>query len=304
MSFAELGQVLIKDALAIEQTFEECAKIAIDPNLTFEQKELQISEKLSNRGESSSNTYNKESEKQAKEAATKHLVKDGWSPEAIEKWFQTHWQQFTDPENLRNLKKKVEQAPANVEKAAKWGWGKWLAFCVALGVGIHIVAPSEQQQPVVDVPRIVHDADERSRALQEIKMTTDQFQLMVGGMLVPVAPNPALPAAPLPAAVEAVADIPVAVEVTTEQGTRDYAVPVGQIYRAATPEGRQRIEQEAPKIEHDYDKPSRNDCYANDCLNQHRDEWNRHINELNERRNQKDYDVTMGDGSSKIEIRH
>ena len=113
------------------------------------------------------------------------------------------------------------------------------------------------------------------------------------------APRPVLPE-DLPAAVAEVADVPVAVEIETPDAAPEEAtLTVGQVYRNATPQAQRQIERDVPKIEHDYDKPSITSCVVTDCLNQHRDEWNRKINELNQH---KDWSVTMGDGSSKIHV--
>ncbi len=298
MSFTEAGNTLLKNAKAIEQTIEECAKIAMDPNLSDDEKIIQVEEKFSNRGQSASNAYNQEAERQAKEAATKVLTNGGWSPEAIEKWFQTHWRQFTDPENLRKTKENAKQKVETVEKVAKFGWGKLLVACVALFAVILVVMPKPQPDPLLNV---IAEEEARRQQLESIRVTTDQLNIMFGGMVVPSAP---VPVADLPAPVAAVADVPVIVERINpgESEPRTYTSTVGQVYVNSPPQAQRRIEQDAPKIEHDYDRPSQSAC--NDCLNQHRDEWNRHINELNEQRRHKSYSVTMGDGSSTIGVNY
>jgi hypothetical protein len=286
----------------LEKLFEDYAMRLTHPE-AFAGAEKTVWNDLESKGHGTSDAAKSEGEKHAREAFTKHLVSEGWTMDAAENEFNVHWRRFIDPDSLRKSKKDIERKVQNVEKAAKWGWGHWLAFCLALGVGIHIITPKpEPMQGEIATRNLVADSEAQSARL----ITTDQFNLMVGGMLVPMAPNPALPAEPLPPAVAAVAEVPLAVEVTTpDNGTREYALTVEQVYRAAPRQGQRQIEQEAPKIEHDYNRPSSNGCSINDCLNQHRDEWNRHIAELNaQRNNQKDYSVTMGDGSSTIGIKH
>jgi hypothetical protein len=62
-----------------------------------------------------------------------------------------------------------------------------------------------------------------------------------------------------------VADVPVRVEVTTEDGTdRVAASTVGTVYRNSPPRVQRAIESVAPKIQHDYnDKPT---WTCNGCL--------------------------------------
>jgi hypothetical protein len=82
------------------------------------------------------------------------------------------------------------------------------------------------------------------------------------------APPPMIPPE-VPRAVAAVADA--YVEVTATENTPDstpqtFTTTLGQFY-TAVPEARRQIEEEAPRIQHDYDKSSADD--PNSCANRH-----------------------------------
>jgi len=67
------------------------------------------------------------------------------------------------------------------------------------------------------------------------------------------------------------------VEVTATENQPDstpetFTTTVGQVYHAY-PQARQQIEQEAPRIQHDYDKDDPNSCYHTHCLDQHHKEF-------------------------------
>jgi hypothetical protein len=242
-----------------------------------------------------------------KEHLTKHMMEGSLSQAEFDAWVESN------AKDAKDLSDRVIKAAPKIEAAAKYGWLKFVGVVTAIFTGVLIISVkqtpsiSPEQQAAHDVIRHSRDSQRQIEDLSKIVVTQDQLQIMLGGMLVTSAPAPVadLPApVALPEPVAAVAAVPVIVEFASpaQPEPRTYTSTVEQVYRNSPPEAQRRIEQDAPQIKHDYDLPSRNAC--DDCLNQHRDEWNRHINELNAQRQHKDYSITMGDGSSTIGINY
>jgi len=296
MSVADAGKVIAKLEENIMKVVEEGTDLCLDPNHTKadELKWDQDANKVSGDG---IHDLGDEARSQATDGATEYLMNRGFSKEDADKW----------PENSV---KRVAEISEKVHKAVpkvKYGFLKFVGVVTAIFSAIMAVSflnrpgPTPEHKAALDVIRRSGEAQRQLAYLGKIVITTDQLNLMVGGMLVRSAPAPV---ADLPAPVAAVAEVPVIVEIATpdEAEPRAYTSTVAQVYRNSPPQAQRRIEQDAPKIEHDYNRPSNNAC--NHCLDQHRDQWNRHIAELNAQRQRKDYAITMGDGSTTIGVRY
>lgn len=86
---------------------------------------------------------------------------------------------------------------------------------------------------------------------------------------------PPTPPPDLPAPVAAIYDVPVEVTVTenkSDSAPETFATTIGQVYQA-NPQARQQIVQDAPRIQHDYDKDDPNSCYHTHCLDQNHKQW-------------------------------
>ena len=202
-----------------------------------------------------------------------------------------------------------------VAKTAGKPWPLWKKILFVFGTVTGLVSASaymgnvEQQKKVDKIAAQTRILQDQIRFSQQITDNLNRTENMMNALRnLPSAPTP-LPEVPLPAAVAAVADIPVVV--TSEPN--DTSVPseqvsstVGQVYQRV-PQARQQIEQAAPMIEHDYNRQTESHV----DLDQHRDDWNRRINEENERRRREDeaywaahrtVTVTNGDGSATIRV--
>jgi hypothetical protein len=88
------------------------------------------------------------------------------------------------------------------------------------------------------------------------------------------APTPTLPPE-VPAAVAKIADVPVEVTLTENVSNVEpehLTTTIGQFYQSV-PQARHQIEQDAPRIEHDYDKEDPNSCFRRHCLDEHHKEY-------------------------------
>jgi hypothetical protein len=304
---------LTKAAYDIEKnlvkTFKDASDVALDPHHTMADVQ-RVWDNFAQACKDTGNTSTDAARGEVKEHVTKHMREGGMSKAEADAWFESRWQ------NVKDLGDKIIKATPKIEAAAKYAWLKFAGVVTAIFAGAMIIAVrqtpsiSPEQQAAHEVIRQARDTQRQVGDLSKIMVTQEQLQIMLAGMVVPSAPAPVAdvpaPVAELPFPVAAVAAVPVIVEFASpaQPEPRTYTSTVEQVYRNSPPQAQRQIEQDAPQIKHDYDSPSRNDCVANDCLNQHRDEWNRHINELNAQRQHKDYSITMGDGSSTIGVNY
>jgi hypothetical protein len=175
----------------------------------------------------------------------------------------------------------VKTAIPKMEEAVKIGWKGFVGGLAALFAGCMVFAvvstrPSPEQVKMSNYIRQEAAQEEEMRLFserfQQFQASEDEINMMVGGIMVAPQPTTDTPVAaaqapppPLPTAVAPVADVPVRVEVTTEDGTdRVAASTVGTVYRNSPPRVQRAIESVAPKIQHDYnDKPT---WTCNGCL--------------------------------------
>lgn len=238
----------------------------------------------------------KGAESAAKDQVSRGLELKGYSKEQIIEMVNHQWQRI---ESLAEIVRK-ESLRTWKEKLLWRGFVTFATGAFVIGGWQLITQPRPMTQEEKDYRAFVaHQEYIEKTAEQNSEMLRNMDSYIQGMRDVAAAPAPVLPEE-LPATVAAVADIPVAVEIETPDAAPEEAtLTVGQVYRNATPQAQRQIERDVPKIQHDYDKPSVTSCVVTDCLNQHRDEWNRKINELNQH---KEWSVTMGDGSSKIHV--
>jgi hypothetical protein len=176
----------------------------------------------------------------------------------------------------------VKAAIPKVEEAVKIGWKGFVGGIAALFAGCMVIAvvntkPTPEQVKMSNFIREEAAQQEEMRLFserfQQFQASEDEINMMVGGIMAapqptldtPVAAAEAVEPVQLPAAVAPVADVPVRVEETTENGTdRVMASTVGTVYRNSPSQVQRAIESTAPKIQHDYnDKPT---WTCNGCL--------------------------------------
>jgi hypothetical protein len=303
-----MGMLGVEDTLTgiAKRLFDVMKEGAMNPNPTDEDIR-KFWRRLNDVGRSSNERAVSQAQTQVKEALTKHLMASGtMNAGDADKWFLSNWYPMLKAVNMADQKRRYDMDREDWAKAfwkrARVTGGIMLGGLVLLGI-IRTAgnSPSTSSGPVPSIQQQTIDAF-RTDALQpsQIQKTTvivDQFNLMIGGML---AVEAAPPRYALPAAVAAVAAEPVAVEVTTqESGTHEYQSTLGQVYRNSPQSVQRQIEQEAPHIDHGYDHPSANSCVVTDCLDQHREQWNRGHN-AQERH--KEFTITPGDAFSHIRV--
>jgi hypothetical protein len=237
-------------------------------------------------------------ESAAQEGATNSLMAKGFSKAEAEAMVKFQWEKIKSLED--SVVKVGKEAWTLGNKVAVATVSAMVAFVVIVGTWRAATQPRKMSEDEIkfrnmqaEIAEIKREGEQTSEMLANMNEVIHNFQNIAA------APTPVL-AGEVPAALAAVVDVPVAVEIETPDAPpQETTLTVGQVYRAATPQAQRQIERDVPKIEHDYNKPSVTSCVVTDCLNQHRDEWNRKVNQLNQH---KDYSVTMGDGSTTIHV--
>lgn len=225
----------------LEQTFERNGQRAVDdPNNTAtDEKEV---------GERSSRSFAAEARKQATEAMSDVEKK---TAEVMER--------------AAKARRAVEGKP----------WGFWKkAFFVAvaitgLTVTLSLMPDTERENQEKKMKSdeawaiyLSKTADQNSQIILNMQRYNSAMAELRS------APTPHLPP-DTPRAVAAIAAVPVEVTVTEnkpDSTPETFTTTVGQFYHAV-PQARQQIEQQAPRIQHDYDKSSVDD--PNSCFNRH-----------------------------------
>jgi hypothetical protein len=181
---------------------------------------------------------------------------------------------------IKDLSDKVIDAVPKVEAAAKYRWLKFVGVVTAIFTGAIFFASTQtpsispEQQAARDVIRHAEETKRQIEYLNQIMLSEDDWNIMMGGLEVqsptPVNTPAAVPAeaAPLPPIIAAAAAEPMTVEVTTPNGTREFTTTVENVYRQAPDRVRQVMTQAPPppKIDHGYDHENPNDCYHTHCL--------------------------------------
>ena len=193
---------------------------------------------------------------------------------------------------LKHLKELAEKSQTvqtygpKVQAAAKYGWLKFVGGVTAIFAAAVVYTsatnsgPSPETKAALETLRRNEIHQEQLKRLNDIVISEEDFNIMIGGLEVPSAPTPVEPAvavaaAPaLPAPIAAAAAMPVAVEVTTPSGTRTFESNIGQVYRNSPPVVRERLENTVssppPKITHGYDGPGITEdpdsCFVRHCM--------------------------------------
>jgi hypothetical protein len=236
----------LKDAVVnTEKKFEEAARDALEGRDSSGQKSQEA-------GKDVADSSNEAAGKEASQHSSVAVVKD-----------------------ILDAGKKVRAAVPKVEEAVTVGWkgfvgGLAALFAVCMATAVIYTRPTPEQVKMANFLRVEAARGEQMRLdaqrFQQFLASEAQINLMVGGIMAapPRTPDTPVPAA-LPAAVVPVADVPVRVEVTTDDGTdRVAASTVGTVYRNSPPQVQQAIERDAPKIQHDYNNKATWTC--NGCL--------------------------------------
>lgn len=210
-------------------------------------------------------------------------------------------------EHMKSLYPKIKAKLTIANKMAMTAIGAMVAFAVGGSIYLAATKPPTISPPTISPAMIAiqQNADMEQRALETsnlLHLEEDQFNSMQVAMAAPMAVPPPDSIAAMPAAVAAIADEPVAVETTSpDEGTSVEVKTLGQVYISASRQVQHQIEVEAPHIDHDYDHPDPHSCVVTDCLDQHRDQWNR---DHNSQEHHKEIDMTSGDGSSRIRVQY
>lgn len=292
MTAAHVGKTLTKVVDRIVNVFKEGAELTTnysDP--AYEKWKQDVSNVFHDTGADTT----EEARSEAQERITKHLMDKGWSKDQAERWFEARWKEAVDGAE------KIRRAVPKIGARIAWFVGATAAiFAGALSVAVvqGRIAAHKTEESVAFLRRT--EAEQREvQQLSRIVLTDDDFRSMSSAFFAPSAqvPTPAAAAAPpaaLPAPIAAVAARPVRLEETTPSGvTRTVETTVGEVYERSPRPVQEAMEQSPPTpfhIEHDYDKPSVDDCLKTDCLG------------AIDRQFHKDYVVTSGDGSMSISV--
>jgi hypothetical protein len=257
MSIANVGKVIGQFEKNIMRVVKEGTDLLTNPNHTKED-ELKWEQDCKNVFKTGTQDVGDEAYSQAKEGATKHLMDRGFSKEEAERWSENVAKKVMDQAE------KVRAGIPKVEQAAKLGWLKFVAAVTAI-FGAVMTFSFMQRDERADKSRKMLAFVEHIEEERKIMVSTEDFNLMAGSLLVTSAPpvttsappTAAAAAAPLPPPVAAIAAAPALVEIKTESGkTQTVNTTVERVYRSAPPRVQNIMRNYPPfHIEHDYDKP-------------------------------------------------
>jgi hypothetical protein len=292
MTAAHVGKTLAKVVDRIVNVFKEGAVLTTnysDP--AYEKWKQDVSNVFHDTGADTA----EEARSEAQERLTKHLMDKGWSREQAERWVEARWKDAVD-----GAEKIKRTAPKMGARIAGFVGATAAIFAGALSVAVvqgRIAAHKTEES--LGLLRRTEAEQQEVQKLSRIVLTDADFKSMNSAFFAPSAqaPAPAAAAAPpmaLPAAIAAVAARPARLEETSPSGgTRTVETTVGEIYERSPRPVQEVMERSPPTplhIEHDYDKPSVDDCLKTDCLG------------AIDRQFHKDYVVTSGDGSMSISV--
>jgi len=168
---------------------------------------------------------------------SREMQETGMSLAEADKRFDQKWK------NVLDLGDRAQRAAPTVQKFGKFLWlkvaGAVAAGCLFIyGIQNQPSAMDKNLQRMEEMRSSLASHERIMEQLQSFKASEDQFNVMIGGLRVPSAPEPAR----MPITVAAAAPQPVRVEVTTPSGTRTFMSTVGRIYQDV-PEARHEIEQ-------------------------------------------------------------
>lgn len=257
MSLANVGKVVSQVEQNIMRVVKEGTNLLTNPNHTKED-ELKWEQDCKNVFKTSSQDISDEAYSQAKEGATKHLMDRGFSKQEAERLSENVVKKVMDQAE------KVRAGLTKVQQAAKLGWLKFVGAVTAI-FGAVMTFSFIQRDEHADKSRKMAAFIQHVEEEQKIMVSTEDFDVMAGSLLVtssppvtPSVPPTAAAAPPLPAPIAAIAAAPALVEVKTESG-KTYTVntTVERVYRSAPPRVQNIMRNDPPfHVEHDYDKPS------------------------------------------------
>jgi hypothetical protein len=236
--------------------FKEAAEVAMDPNPSL----ADIDKVFLNlyhacrdaKYESLNAAYH-----ELKEHLTRELRVAGMSGAEADRRFDQKWKSVID------LSDRVRRAAPTVKKVGEFLWLKVVGAIAAGGLSLYGIlnqppAMDKNLQRVEEMRSFMASQDRIMEQLRSFKASEDQFNIMVDGLGVPSAPEPArMEPARMPITVAAAAPNRVQVEVTTTSGTQTFVSTVGRVYQNV-PEARHQIEQAtATPATHDSDHSSR-----------------------------------------------
>lgn len=207
----------------------------------------------------------------------------------VENWLESHAKEvWSKAQELR--KSKAAKALATADK--------WFLAKVYIGLvfgGLTLTAITGYHAPETQAEKDYHEIHARAKNLNEqigyldhVIIPEDQFNVMVGGLLVSPAPTPTpdtpapeaaeapkpIEAAPAPIEIPAVAAVetaPIVVDVETSGARQSVVSTVGQVYRNSPSPVQHAIEQHA--IQHDYNND--NSAAFAQHLHQMSEDWSR-----------------------------
>jgi hypothetical protein len=257
-------------------TFEKAADAAVKGSADSEQTWHDFVNACKATGHDTTDAAHDEVEKHM----TKHWMDRGMSKAEADVRFGEKWKR------IKNLGDTVLTNAPKVEAAAKYGWLKFVGGVTAIFAAAMVYTaansgPSPQTKAALETLRRDEVQQEQVKRLNEIVISEEDFNIVIGGLEVPSAPTPVEQVAPaaaapaLPAPIAAAAALPVAVEVTTPAGTRTFETNIEQVYRNSPPVVREHLEKTVsspppPKITHGYDGPGITEdpisCFVRHCM--------------------------------------
>ena len=223
------------------KTFKKACDVAIDPNRSSDME--QVWRDFENACKDAGNTSTDAAHDEVKEHLARQMQGGGMSKAEFEKWFEQKWK------DVKDLGDKVIEAAPKVKRFGKFLRLKILGAIAIGGVFIYRVGHERPSQESIRMQNRLQYLDSINQRNQSIQIKEDQFHIMTANMQIASTPIQM----PMPVAVAAVAEKPVKVQVTTPSGTRSFTSTIRQVYQNVSPQAQQKIEQDAPKIDHDYD---------------------------------------------------
>jgi hypothetical protein len=250
-----LPKALSKIEQKLIKSFEDAAQVAQDPNPSTDDIQ-RVWENFKQTCKDTGNTTTDAVQGEIKEHVTKQKQLDGMSKAEADKWFEQKWK------DVKDLGDKVIGATPKIKSAAKFGWLKFVGAVTAIFSGALIYSsihsgPDAETQNWLNFFR--HEDFQRIqiKELEKIVVQDEEFNIFIGGIA--TAPPIELPAAPpeaLPPQIEAMAAMPVKVDVTTTSGSQSYNTTVERVYRnAPEPVKTFMVNNPPQKMDHDYDHP-------------------------------------------------
>jgi len=219
----------------LSKLFEDAARVAMDPNRTqadIDRVFLNLYHGCRDAGyESLDAAYS-----ELKKHLSKGMQETGMSLADANKWFDQQWKKVID------LSDRAQRAAPTVQKFGRFLWLKVAGAIAGGGLFLYGIQnqPSATDKNLQRIEEMRSSLASQERIMDQLRSFTaseDQFNMMIGGLGVPSAHQPAR----MPLTVAASACQVVRVEVTTTAGTRTFTSTMGRVYQDV-PEARQEME--------------------------------------------------------------